>query len=264
MDEFQADWNDSICTLLNAYAGRPPNFAYEPKGHDDINMVMSDASDLYVPTWCKMSNRHTKSQIKVRKAGVPARNMRKPLASTLKVSQDGGELPFDYDPIRFASSPEFSRQNSSATFDGLDNPRSMSSPGGITKFGLPEDSAAVLPRVQSRASSSQDPNARSHKDAPASETVNNRCSAHPYPSYSSELSNHLPRYRDPRMTDENSQSPSMQSGDRDIPARESGAADRRSWSPGCAGLSAALCTQQSIRTYSQLLCSGSRQSKKGG
>eukprot|EP00927_Polykrikos_kofoidii_P031719 TRINITY_DN2721_c0_g1_i2.p1 TRINITY_DN2721_c0_g1~~TRINITY_DN2721_c0_g1_i2.p1 ORF type:complete len:303 (-),score=45.65 TRINITY_DN2721_c0_g1_i2:275-1153(-) len=49
MHEMQQDWNKSIYTLLDARATRPPGFEYEPIVHDDLLLVMSDASDLYVP-----------------------------------------------------------------------------------------------------------------------------------------------------------------------------------------------------------------------
>merc|ERR1712232_1300988 len=49
MDEMQQDWNKSLLTLLDKRAVRPPNFTYNPEIHDDPDIVMSDASDLYVP-----------------------------------------------------------------------------------------------------------------------------------------------------------------------------------------------------------------------
>eukprot|EP00927_Polykrikos_kofoidii_P031718 TRINITY_DN2721_c0_g1_i1.p1 TRINITY_DN2721_c0_g1~~TRINITY_DN2721_c0_g1_i1.p1 ORF type:complete len:540 (-),score=51.39 TRINITY_DN2721_c0_g1_i1:275-1894(-) len=50
MHEMQQDWNKSIYTLLDNRATRPPIFDYDPIVHDDLLMVMSDASDLYVPS----------------------------------------------------------------------------------------------------------------------------------------------------------------------------------------------------------------------
>jgi len=49
MDEMQQDWNKSLLTLLDKRAVRPPAFAYSPEIHDDPDIVMSDASDLYIP-----------------------------------------------------------------------------------------------------------------------------------------------------------------------------------------------------------------------
>lgn len=49
MQEFQQDWNNSICTLVNQKATRPPKFVYEPEFHNELSMVMSDASELYIP-----------------------------------------------------------------------------------------------------------------------------------------------------------------------------------------------------------------------
>eukprot|EP00928_Gymnodinium_smaydae_P021124 TRINITY_DN1821_c0_g5_i1.p1 TRINITY_DN1821_c0_g5~~TRINITY_DN1821_c0_g5_i1.p1 ORF type:complete len:504 (-),score=62.40 TRINITY_DN1821_c0_g5_i1:316-1827(-) len=50
MNEMQQEWNKSICTLLKKRAQRPPTFLYEAEIHDDLSIVMSDASALYVPT----------------------------------------------------------------------------------------------------------------------------------------------------------------------------------------------------------------------
>eukprot|EP00930_Biecheleria_cincta_P016819 TRINITY_DN13558_c0_g1_i1.p1 TRINITY_DN13558_c0_g1~~TRINITY_DN13558_c0_g1_i1.p1 ORF type:complete len:499 (-),score=52.17 TRINITY_DN13558_c0_g1_i1:33-1529(-) len=49
MDLMQQDWNKSICMLLDRRATRPPSFAYDWGEHKDLTVVMSDASDLYVP-----------------------------------------------------------------------------------------------------------------------------------------------------------------------------------------------------------------------
>eukprot|EP00931_Biecheleriopsis_adriatica_P008811 TRINITY_DN109945_c0_g1_i1.p1 TRINITY_DN109945_c0_g1~~TRINITY_DN109945_c0_g1_i1.p1 ORF type:complete len:542 (+),score=88.65 TRINITY_DN109945_c0_g1_i1:65-1690(+) len=51
MIEFQQDWNNSICTLLDKKASTPPGFAYDPNFHDDMAFAMSDASELYMPTF---------------------------------------------------------------------------------------------------------------------------------------------------------------------------------------------------------------------
>jgi len=50
MQEFQQEWNNSIRTLVAKRATRPPKFDYDPVFHDSLSMVMSDASELYVPT----------------------------------------------------------------------------------------------------------------------------------------------------------------------------------------------------------------------
>jgi predicted membrane chloride channel (bestrophin family) len=50
MHEMQQDWNKSIYTLLDRRATRPPVFGYDAEVHEDLLMVMSDASDLYIPT----------------------------------------------------------------------------------------------------------------------------------------------------------------------------------------------------------------------
>merc|ERR1712151_314765 len=39
----------SIMTLLDERASQPPTFTYDPSLHDELVIVMSDASDLYVP-----------------------------------------------------------------------------------------------------------------------------------------------------------------------------------------------------------------------
>merc|ERR1719272_1326074 len=49
MNEFQQDWNKSITTLLNRKAACHPNFDYQSQYHDQLTIVMSDASELYVP-----------------------------------------------------------------------------------------------------------------------------------------------------------------------------------------------------------------------
>merc|ERR1711933_417169 len=51
MNEFMQDWNRSIITLLDKKATRPPVFKYDPTTHNAVDIVMSDASDLYVPKW---------------------------------------------------------------------------------------------------------------------------------------------------------------------------------------------------------------------
>jgi predicted membrane chloride channel (bestrophin family) len=50
MHEMQQEWNKSIYTLLDRRATRPPHFGYDADVHDELYMVMSDASDLYVPS----------------------------------------------------------------------------------------------------------------------------------------------------------------------------------------------------------------------
>merc|ERR1719502_2642763 len=50
MNEFQQDWNRSLLTLLDRHGVDPPKFQYDPQHHDDLSIVMSDASELYVPT----------------------------------------------------------------------------------------------------------------------------------------------------------------------------------------------------------------------
>merc|ERR1712048_532089 len=49
MHEFQRDWNNSVCSLLDDFAQRPPQFDYDPLVHNEIKIAMSDASALYVP-----------------------------------------------------------------------------------------------------------------------------------------------------------------------------------------------------------------------
>jgi len=49
MNELQQDWNKSICNLLADRACRPPKFVYEAETHGELNVAMSDASDLYIP-----------------------------------------------------------------------------------------------------------------------------------------------------------------------------------------------------------------------
>merc|ERR1719428_360101 len=49
MDALQQDWNKSIVTLLHHRATRPPIFEYNPELHKEIDIVMSDASELYIP-----------------------------------------------------------------------------------------------------------------------------------------------------------------------------------------------------------------------
>jgi len=42
MNEFQQDWNKSVCTLLADRATRPPMFQYDPESHDELIIAMSD------------------------------------------------------------------------------------------------------------------------------------------------------------------------------------------------------------------------------
>jgi len=49
MDTFQREWNNSLLTLLDSRASRPPHFKYEKQRHDELDIMMSDASELYVP-----------------------------------------------------------------------------------------------------------------------------------------------------------------------------------------------------------------------
>merc|ERR1719401_793697 len=49
MHDFQADWNKSICTLLDQRATRPPGFKFKPEVHRELYVAMSDASELYSP-----------------------------------------------------------------------------------------------------------------------------------------------------------------------------------------------------------------------
>merc|ERR1719401_436603 len=48
MNEFQQDWNNSIITLLDQRATRPPMFKLDRDVHNQLDMVMSDASEIYV------------------------------------------------------------------------------------------------------------------------------------------------------------------------------------------------------------------------
>eukprot|EP00927_Polykrikos_kofoidii_P011381 TRINITY_DN1481_c0_g4_i1.p1 TRINITY_DN1481_c0_g4~~TRINITY_DN1481_c0_g4_i1.p1 ORF type:complete len:480 (-),score=71.67 TRINITY_DN1481_c0_g4_i1:250-1689(-) len=50
MEEMQQDWNKSILALLNKKATRPPVFTYEKEMHQDLSMIMSNASGLYDPS----------------------------------------------------------------------------------------------------------------------------------------------------------------------------------------------------------------------
>jgi len=66
MQEFQQEWNNSICTLVAKRATRPPKFDYDPHFHDGLSMAMSDASDLYVPKPAsRNANRRNIAVIKV-------------------------------------------------------------------------------------------------------------------------------------------------------------------------------------------------------
>merc|ERR1719162_1001000 len=49
MIEFQKDWNNSISTLIDKMATRPPVFDYNPELHAFLTIAMSDASDLFIP-----------------------------------------------------------------------------------------------------------------------------------------------------------------------------------------------------------------------
>jgi len=49
MNEMQQDWNNSISTLLDKRATRPPKFEYEPMVHNQLLIAMSDACSLYEP-----------------------------------------------------------------------------------------------------------------------------------------------------------------------------------------------------------------------
>lgn len=60
MNEFQSEWNRSVLTLLDKHASVPPKFTFDPAIHSELNIVMSDASELYEP--------QTKAQAKEREA----------------------------------------------------------------------------------------------------------------------------------------------------------------------------------------------------
>eukprot|EP00930_Biecheleria_cincta_P018008 TRINITY_DN14165_c0_g1_i1.p1 TRINITY_DN14165_c0_g1~~TRINITY_DN14165_c0_g1_i1.p1 ORF type:complete len:519 (-),score=58.71 TRINITY_DN14165_c0_g1_i1:179-1735(-) len=49
MVQLQQEWNESIRTLLDKRATKPPLFDYQPDFHDDLNMAMSDASEYKRP-----------------------------------------------------------------------------------------------------------------------------------------------------------------------------------------------------------------------
>merc|ERR1719356_1792085 len=49
MNEFQQDWNNSLITLLDKRGSRPPTFNHNHTLHDKLDIVMSDATALYVP-----------------------------------------------------------------------------------------------------------------------------------------------------------------------------------------------------------------------
>merc|ERR1719353_2753236 len=49
MNEFQSDWNQSLLTLLNVKGVEPPSFNFNASIHEELAIVMSDASELYVP-----------------------------------------------------------------------------------------------------------------------------------------------------------------------------------------------------------------------
>merc|ERR1719149_462319 len=49
MNEFQQDWNNSLITLLDGRATRPPIFKFDSMSHNSLNTVMSDASEQYIP-----------------------------------------------------------------------------------------------------------------------------------------------------------------------------------------------------------------------
>lgn len=90
MNEFQQDWNKSLCTLLDKRASRPPKFTYEPHLHDDLAVAMSDASALFIPTSQSIlsENRCTISRIEIDK-----RAREHPGAK--RYSQRSNELPVE-------------------------------------------------------------------------------------------------------------------------------------------------------------------------
>jgi len=51
MHRMMQDWNKSICTLLAEKARRPPEFTFDPAVHEELIVVMSDATDLYAPVF---------------------------------------------------------------------------------------------------------------------------------------------------------------------------------------------------------------------
>eukprot|EP00930_Biecheleria_cincta_P018013 TRINITY_DN14165_c0_g4_i1.p1 TRINITY_DN14165_c0_g4~~TRINITY_DN14165_c0_g4_i1.p1 ORF type:complete len:518 (-),score=69.88 TRINITY_DN14165_c0_g4_i1:85-1638(-) len=50
MTQFQFEWNESVCALLDKRVSRPPVFAYNPRKHANLDLAMSDESRQYVPT----------------------------------------------------------------------------------------------------------------------------------------------------------------------------------------------------------------------
>mmetsp|Transcript_28371 Transcript_28371/g.52028 ORF Transcript_28371/g.52028 Transcript_28371/m.52028 type:complete len:541 (-) Transcript_28371:31-1653(-) len=93
MEEFQQDWNNSICTLVDKRATRPPFFDYEPDFHDGLLMAMSDASDLYIPK--KLPSR-SRAARRIAVIKVSSNNRKKSCDST-------GEVPKGPDIDRLAS-----------------------------------------------------------------------------------------------------------------------------------------------------------------
>lgn len=95
MNEFQQDWNKSLCTLLNKRASRPPVFAYDPAKHESLDVAMSDASELYVPNASNATQLHrmTISRIEIDVKGKTAnphslKNLRNPFSDSEKKKQD--------------------------------------------------------------------------------------------------------------------------------------------------------------------------------
>eukprot|EP00930_Biecheleria_cincta_P018011 TRINITY_DN14165_c0_g3_i1.p1 TRINITY_DN14165_c0_g3~~TRINITY_DN14165_c0_g3_i1.p1 ORF type:complete len:377 (-),score=39.24 TRINITY_DN14165_c0_g3_i1:91-1221(-) len=65
MMEMQHDWNESVITLLNRRATRPPHFDYDPDAHDHLVMAMSDASTVCTPKLPKREKGHANIRISI-------------------------------------------------------------------------------------------------------------------------------------------------------------------------------------------------------
>jgi len=91
MNEMQQDWNKSVITLLDKRATRPPMFQYDPLIHDQIDVVMSDLSELYVPKMAPPLDKGV-AVIKVSDKKIQGRPRLEKKTSSLCPSQDSALL----------------------------------------------------------------------------------------------------------------------------------------------------------------------------
>eukprot|EP00931_Biecheleriopsis_adriatica_P053144 TRINITY_DN31075_c0_g1_i1.p1 TRINITY_DN31075_c0_g1~~TRINITY_DN31075_c0_g1_i1.p1 ORF type:complete len:549 (+),score=80.25 TRINITY_DN31075_c0_g1_i1:95-1741(+) len=147
MEEFQLEWNHSICTLLDKRACCPPDFSYDPLVHDKMSFAMSDASDLYIPILPVKDKGNAKIQISSRKHRRIRDDMTK--AKRRSVLIDPDELiraaeAVSTEEAKTSSSPPSGSASSSA--EGADANNGATKPGFASEGAdVPADEPPSVP-----------------------------------------------------------------------------------------------------------------------